>query len=291
MKPSPFTYHRPASRTEMLSLLQTLDNARLLAGGQSLMPMLNLRIASPDHLIDLNSVADLSDIDVADGHLRIGAMVRQRTLERSAVVGRHMPIFGEALRHIGFQQTRNRGTIGGSIAHMDPTAELPVVTLATDAMLVLESVRGQRAIAAESLSTGYLTTQIEPDEALVRIDVPVWTEHHGCAFEEVTRRGESFAIVSVAALVELNREGTVVRAAIAVGGLVGAPQRVKAGEAALIGHRPSEDALRAAAQAAVALAADSDIYAPADYKQHLAGVLSERALRRAITRAESKMHV
>lgn len=149
MKPSPFTYHRPASRTEMLSLLQTLDNARLLAGGQSLMPMLNLRIASPDHLIDLNSVADLSDIDVADGHLRIGAMVRQRTLERSAVVGRHMPIFGEALRHIGFQQTRNRGTIGGSIAHMDPTAELPVVTLATDAMLVLESVRGQRAIAAE----------------------------------------------------------------------------------------------------------------------------------------------
>lgn len=125
MKSSPFTYHRPASRAEMLSLLQTLDNARLLAGGQSLMPMLNLRIAAPDHLIDLNSVAGLGDIEVAEGHLRIGTMVRQRALERSDLVNQHMPIFGEALHHIGFQQTRNRGTVGGSIAHMDRPRSFP----------------------------------------------------------------------------------------------------------------------------------------------------------------------
>ncbi|WJR77914.1 xanthine dehydrogenase family protein subunit M [Bradyrhizobium sp. NP1] len=291
MKPAPFTYHRPTSRTELFDLLGSLDNARVLAGGQSLMPMLNLRIAAPDHLIDLNAVAGLDGIELSNGILRIGAMTRQRAVERSPVVARHLPLLGEAMRHVGFQQTRNRGTIGGTIAHMDPTAEIPVVALAADATLVIESARGERSIAFADLSTGYLTTQVEPDEALVRIDFPVWPERHGSAFEEVTRRGESFAIVSVAVLVALDSAGRVARAAIAVGGLVEAPLRAEAAETALIGHSPDAGAIAAAAAAAATLPAEGDIYAPEDYKQHLAGVLTERALQRALARAGDDRHV
>lgn len=285
MKPAPFTFHRPRTRDELFSLLDSLDNARVLAGGQSLMPMLNLRIAAPDHLIDLNSVAGLDGMEVSDGMLKIGAMTRQRVAERSVLVAKHLPILCETLGHVGYQQTRNRGTVGGSIAHMDPTAELPVIALATDATLTIASARGERNIPFSKLSTGYLTTQIEPDEALVRIEFPIWREPHGSAFAEVTRRGESFAIVSAAALVALDPTGNIVRIAIAVGGLGGAPLRVTGAETALLGRKPDDDAVRAGAAVAATLAADGDMYAPEDYKRHLAVVLTERTLRRAIARA------
>lgn len=290
MKPAPFTYHSPQSRVELLSLLAELDNARVLAGGQSLVPLLNLRLAAPDHLIDLNGVADLRDIELLDGRLCIGAMVRQREAERSAVVAQACPLLVEALQHVGFQQTRNRGTIGGSIAHMDPTAELAVVAQAADARLILQSRRGIRELSFDEFSAGYLATQIEPDEVLVRVDFECWPEGHGWAFDEVTRRGESFSMVSAASLIELDEAGAIRRVAIAVGGLGANPVRVPEAEALLQGNIWSDDICLATGAAAAALPAESDLYAPADYKQHLASVLAERTLRKAVSRVRKTSH-
>lgn len=291
MKPAPFIYHSPRSREELLSLLAELDNARVLAGGQSLVPLLNLRLAAPDHLIDLNGIADLSDIELLGDRLRIGAMVRQRTAERSPTVAKSCPILVEALEHVGFQQTRNRGTVGGSIAHMDPTAELAVVAQVTDARLIVQSQRGIRELSFDEFSAGYLATQIEPDEVLVRVDFKCWSSMHGWSFDEVTRRGESFSMISAASLIEIDRTGAVQQVAIAVGGLGATPVRVPDAEVMLKGNVWSDDLCLAAAATAAALPADGDLYAPADYKQHLASVLTERTLQKAASRARSASNV
>ena len=290
MKPAAFTYHAPTSKAEVLSLLASLEDARVLAGGQSLMPMMNLRLAAPSHLIDLNGVAELDGIQLRGDTLAVGAMTRQRTAERSPLVARACPLLCEALGHVGFQQTRNRGTIGGSIAHMDPTAELPVVASALDAVLVVESPAGERRVPFADLSTGYLATQLEPDEILVRVDFPVWPPAHGWGFAEVTRRGESFAVVTVAALVLLDAAGAFSRVALAVGGLSAAPIRLAEVEASLIGQRPDESASAQAAAAAGALEADDALFVPPDFKRHLARTLTRRALHSAVARAGSLSH-
>ena len=217
MKPAPFIYHAPRSRDALLALLATQTDTRLLAGGQSLVPLLNLRLAGPAHLIDLGGVPGLDGITRDSALLRVGAMTRQRTAERSAIVAEACPLLSDALLHVGYQQTRNRGTIGGSIAHMDPTAELPVVACATDAVLWLERVGGSRSLPFAQWSAGYLATVIAPDEVLTRIEIPCWPTGHGWSFQEVTRRGEGFAMVAVAALLACDAAGRVVRSAIAVG--------------------------------------------------------------------------
>jgi carbon-monoxide dehydrogenase medium subunit len=291
MKPAPFAYHAPRSRDALFALLAERGDARLLAGGQSLVPLLNLRLAGPANLIDLQSVPGLDGIEIDHGVLRIGAMTRQRIAEHSAVVAQICPLLSEALHNVGFQQTRNRGTIGGSIAHMDPTAELPVVASATGATLVLESQRGSRLMPFADWSAGYLATTIAPDEVLTRIDFPCWPAGHGWAFEEVTRRGEGFAMVAVAALAMCDSAGHVTQAAIAIGGLGAAPQLVAAAEAALVGNRPTVELIAAAGAASAELPADGDLYAPADYKRHLARVLTERTLRLALSRVRVVDHV
>jgi len=291
MKPAPFTYHAPQSRAALLALLAAHDDARLLAGGQSLVPLLNLRLAAPAHLIDLGGVPGLDGITRDGAILRVGAMTRQRTAERSAIVAEACPSLSEALLHVGVQQTRNRGTIGGSIAHMDPTAELPVVACATDAVLWLESLGGSRSLPFAQWSAGTLVTVIAPDEVLVRIDFPCWPAGHGWSFQEVTRRGESAAMVAVAALLTCDEAGRVVRSAIAVGGLAAAPQRVPAAEELLMGQHPDTGVIAAAGTAAAALPVEGDLYAPADYKQHLARVLTERTIRQALARARGAAHV
>jgi carbon-monoxide dehydrogenase medium subunit len=291
MKPAPFTYHTPKSQEALLTLLATHDDARLLAGGQSLVPLLNLRLAAPGHLIDLGGVPGLDGIIRDGAMLRVGAMTRQRTAERSAIVADSCPLLSEALLHVGFQQTRNRGTIGGSIAHMDPTAELPVVACAMDAILWLDSAGGGRSLPFAQWPAGYLATVIAPGEVLVRIDFPCWPDGHGWSFQEVTRRGEGYAIVAVAALVACNTAGRVVRSAIAVGGLAAAPQRVEAAEALLIGQHLDPGVIAAAGAAAATLPAEGDLYAPAGYKQHLARVLTERSLGQALARARGAAHV
>jgi carbon-monoxide dehydrogenase medium subunit len=285
MKAAPFAYHAPATKAEALDMLAGLDDARVLAGGQSLLPMMNLRLAGPTHLIDLNGVPELAGISRAGDALVIGTMTRQRAAERSALVHEACPLLAEAMEHVGFQQTRNRGTVGGSIAHMDPTAEIPVAASALDAMLTVESAAGARQFPIGELAEGYLMTQIAPDEMLTRVALRLWPKGHGHAFEEVTRRGESFCVVCVAALATLDASGAFSRLAIAIGGLAEAPVRLSGIEADLVGARADQDAFRAAGAAAGALAADEAPFAPPAYKRHLAGVLTERTLARAAGRA------
>jgi carbon-monoxide dehydrogenase medium subunit len=291
MKPAPFRYHAPRSRAELLTLLAELDDARLLAGGQSLVPLLNYRLASPANLIDLNTVPGLDAIEIDGGTVRIGAMVRQHSAQHAPVIKAKLPLLSEALGHVGHRQTRNRGTIGGSLAHLDPTAELPVVATAMDATLWLESTQGERSVPFAQWPAGYLATAIEPGEVLTRVDIASWPQGHGWGFAEITRRGEGFAMVLVAALILCDSGGTITRAAIAIGGIDAAPVRATAAETLLTGQAPDDALIAAAAASAASLPAEGDLYAPSDYKQHLAGVLTERTLRQAIQRAGNPRHV
>jgi carbon-monoxide dehydrogenase medium subunit len=286
MKPAPFRYYDPTTLSEAIALLSTLDNARLLAGGQSLGPMLNMRFATPDHVIDLNGVADLAYIRDAEDHLAIGSMTRQRDLEFSAVIKESCPLLQEALRFVGHRQTRNRGTIGGSLCHLDPAAELVCVCRALDAVVEARSPRGARLIAFADFPAGYMSPALEPDEILCEIRVPK-TVGLGTAFVEFARRHGDFAIVSAAAIVALDDAGAIAGCALALGGLDVAPVRAEEAEAALAGERPNEAAFARAGSICRSLEALEDAYAPRAYRQRLAGVLAQRALTQACAKASA----
>lgn len=281
MKPPPFTYHDPESVEEAVDLLGRLGNAVPLAGGQSLMPMLNFRVVMPDHLIDLNRIATLGGIAIADGVGRFGTMTRQRDLEFSAEAARHFPIMQEALSHVGHRQTRNRGTFGGSLCHLDPSAELVNMVALHDGMLEVASRGGRRRIAMRDWIRGSMTSALEPGEMLVGIELRTWLAGHGYAFEEFARRRGDFAIAAVGCLLMLGAGGAIERAALCVSGLGPAPVRVVQAEHLLVGERPSHQVLRAAAAEAESLDAMSDPYVTAVYRKHLARVLTYRALERA----------
>ena len=284
MKPPPFTYHAPATIAEAVELLGSLENAKLLAGGQSLMPMLNMRYAQPDHVIDLNRVEGLSTIrDTGDG-LEIGAMTRQRDIEFSDDVKRLCPLLAEAMPNVGHRQTRNRGTFGGSLSHLDASAEIPSVCAALDAVLRVQGPGGEREIAFADFPAGYLTTSMALDEVLLSIKLPSWTAGHGFAFEEFARRHGDFAIVSAAALLEAGSDGRITRASLTLGGMGPAPLRVGEAEAALVGAPGGEEAFSTAAEICRGIDAVEDIHAPAHYRQHLAAVLAGRALAKAFSR-------
>jgi carbon-monoxide dehydrogenase medium subunit len=285
MKPPPFAYHDPSTIEEAADLIVRLDNAMPLAGGQSLMPMLNFRVVAPDHLIDLNRVAGLSYIDVKNGTGRFGAMTRQRDIEFSADVAKAFPVLHEALRHVGHRQTRNRGTIGGSLCHLDPSAELVNMAALHDGVLEAASRGNRREIKIEDWVRGIMTNALEPGELLIGIALKAWPDGHGYAFEEFARRHGDFAITSVSCLLTLERNGTIARAALCVSGLGPAPVRVAKAERLLVGARAGHESFRAAAVAAEALDAMSDAYVTAAYRKHLARVLTYRALERAVARA------
>ena len=286
MKPPRFVYHDPTSVAEAVDLLNRLDNALLLAGGQSLMPMLNFRVAAPDHLIDLNNIAALSYIDVRDkGRSRFGAMTRQRDLELSADVARTFPILQEALCHIGHRQTRNRGTFGGSLCHLDPSAELVNMTVLHDGLLQTANRSASRTIAASQWVQGVMTSALEPGELLTGIELTAWPTGHGFAFEEFARRHGDFALAMVGCLIVMGAAGTIERAALCVSGLGPGPVRLAAAERLLVGQKPSHQAFRAAAVEAEALDAIDDAYVKATYRKHLARVLTYRALQRAVAGA------
>jgi carbon-monoxide dehydrogenase medium subunit len=288
MKPPPFVYHDPSTVAEAADLIGRLDNALALAGGQSLMPMLNFRVVAPDHLIDLNGIEALSYIRIADGVGRFGAMTRQRDLEFSADVGRVFPIVHEALRHVGHRQTRNRGTFGGSLCHLDPTAELLNMTALHDGVLEATSRNGIRAIKVADWATAAMTNALAPGELLTGIMLSAWPAGHGYAFEEFARRHGDFAIAAVGCLVTLAPGGAIDKAALCISGLSEAPVRLAAAERALAGQKPSHEAFRAAAVEAESLDAMSDIYVGAKYRKHLARVLTYRALERAVGRITQK---
>lgn len=288
MKPPPFSYHDPRTVAEVVSLLARLENAKLLAGGQSLMPMLNLRYVQPDHIVDLNRVEGLSYIlETAQG-MEVGAMTRQRDLEFSPLVERRFPLIHEAVRSIGHRQIRNRGTIGGSLCHLDPAAELVSCAMALDAVVVVEGAGGRRESAFSAFPLAYLTPAIEPGEVLTAVRFPAWPEGHGYAFEEFARRHGDFAIVSAAVLLTADAKGRITRAAVTLGGMGIAPVRAHALESDLTGAAPDGDHLRRACEGCRGIEALDDIHAPASYRQHLATVVSRRAIERAYARARQR---
>jgi carbon-monoxide dehydrogenase medium subunit len=284
MKPAPFTYHDPTSADEVVALLGRHEDAKLLAGGQSLMPMLNMRFVVPDHVIDLNGVAGLAGVRDAGDALELGAMTRQRDLMADAAIAAKAPIVPEALDWVGHFQTRNRGTIGGSLCHLDPAAELPCLMAAYDAVLKVQGPDGVREVPFAEWPLAYMMPSLGPDEVLTGIRVPHWPDSHGHGFVEFARRHGDFAIVSVAALLTVEG-GKIARAAIAIGGADVRPIRLEAAEAALVGAAPSPDAFRAAGETARGIEAMSDAYVTSAYRQRLAATLVERALIRAAERA------
>jgi carbon-monoxide dehydrogenase medium subunit len=286
MKPPPFQYHDPKTLAEAVGLLGSLDNAKLLAGGQSLMPMLNMRFVLPDHVIDLNLVEGMSGIKESAGALEIGAMTRQRDLEFSDLVKAKCPLLHQAIMHIGHRQTRNRGTIGGSLCHLDPAAELVSVAAAHDATVVVAGPNGTREIAFADFPAGYLTPAIELNEIVTTIRIPLWPAGHKAAFVEFARRHGDFAIVSAAALLQVDN-GKIARASLTVGGVAVAPVRAAEVEMAITGQAPTSDLFAKACESCRSIDAMADIHASADYRRHLAAVLSRRALEKAAGLADN----
>ena len=280
MKLVAFAYHAPGTLAEAIGLLAALPNTRVLAGGQSLVPMLNFRIATPDHLIDLNNVAGLRDITLRDNLLCIGAMATQRTLERSDLVRERCPLLTLAIRHVGHQQTRNRGTLGGSLCHLDPAAELPVAASVLDPMLVVAGPGGERRLRFSAFPAGYLSNALQPDEILVGAEFPTLPDGGRVAFVEVARRPADFAIVAAAVQLVVRPDGTMVDVRIAIGGLAAAPVRLTEAEQALDGVPLDAAAIAQVRALAAARPADGDALNPAEYRQHLAGILTGRALAR-----------
>jgi aerobic carbon-monoxide dehydrogenase medium subunit len=284
MKPPPFRYHDPTTVSETVGLLASLENAKLLAGGQSLMPMLNFRFVLPDHIIDLNRVDGLSYIRDAQGVLEIGAMTRQRDLEFSEAVRARWPIVHEALLQVGHRQTRNRGTIGGSLCHLDPAAELVSLAMGYDATVMVAGPDGEREVPFAEFPVAYMTPAIEANELVVGVRFPQWAPKHGYAFVEFSRRHGDFAITSAAVLLEGDASGKITRASVTIGGMGTVPKRALELEQALVGQVPAGTLFREACESCRKLEAIDDVHAPASYRQHLAAVLSRRALEKAHAR-------
>jgi len=284
MKPAPFRYHDPATLDDVVGLLGTLEDAKLLAGGQSLVPMLNFRFAQPDHLIDLNGVSELFGVDDDGTCLRVGAMTRQSTLLDSQEVKQSLPVMAEALEWVGHFQTRSRGTIGGSLCNLDPAAELPVVALLYDAELGVRGADGSRQVPMSEWPLTFMMPSLAPEEVLSSIAFEYWQGAHGYAFTEFARRHGDFAIVAVGCLLAVG-EGNITRAAIAVGGARETPYRLTQCEEALVGQPASSERFKAAAAIARQQEAMSDAYVSSAYRQRLVGVLTERALATAASRA------
>src|SRR4051812_45595090 len=244
MKPPPFAYHDPSTIDEAVDLIGRLDNAIPLAGGQSLMPMLNFRVVAPDHLIDLNRIKALSFIRIENGTGRFGPMTRQRELEFSSDVKAVFPIISEAIGDVGHRQTRNRGTLGGSLCHLDPSAELVSVATALDATVTVHGPNGTREIPFSAFPVAYMTPAIELNEIVTAARFPLWTRPHGYGLVEFARRHGDFAIVSAAVLIPEDGAGKITRASVTLGGMGAAPVRASEVEKALIGNRPDDKLLR-----------------------------------------------
>ena len=289
MKPAPFEYHAPDSLDEALSLLQSHgSDAKILAGGQSLVPAMNFRVVQPAVLIDLNRVPMLGYIREDGDHIRIGAMTRERQLEFDASIAQRTPLLHEAAPHIAHPQIRNRGTIGGSIVNADPAAELPVLMLASQARLKARNVSGERWIDAKDFFIGFFSTALEADEILVEIEIPFSAARTGWSFLEVAPRAGDYAMMGVAAMLTLDEEGKCKEARLVY--LNAGEGPLEAREAA--GHLQGESITEERIDAAAATASETEItpfgniHASVEYQRHLAKVLTRQALTIAAQRAE-----
>ncbi|HEX6289324.1 MAG TPA: xanthine dehydrogenase family protein subunit M [Herpetosiphonaceae bacterium] len=288
MKPAPFEYHAPTTRDEALALLAEGGfDAKVLAGGQSLVPAMNFRLARPALLIDVNRIDDLSGIRPADdGGVSIGALTRQRAVERSPLIAERLPLLAEAMPHIAHPQIRSRGTIGGSLAHADPAAELPALSLALDARLRLQSQQAERWLPAAEFFLGILTTALEPEELLVEIAIPALPPRTGTAFDEVARRHGDYAMAGAAAVVTLAEDGTIAESRLVLLAVGDIPVPIRSVTQALRGAQPTEDAIRAAVESIDAeIDPPTDLHATAAYRRYLVKNLARSTLLRAVERA------
>lgn len=279
MKPAPFVYHAPATVEEAVSLLaENEGEARPLAGGQSLIPLMNLRLARPSALVDLNGIAELESVS-CNGTATIGALTRHARVCADPEIGAAVPMLQAATRHVGHRAIRERGTLGGSIAHADPSAEAPLVAVALGADLVAASVRGRRSISAAEFFQGPFMTALDDDEILVEAVFPAVASQHGQGFRQVARKHGDFALASVAAVVEVvgDAYGDV---RIAVGGVEDRPRRIEEAESALRGVAVGDEQARRRAADIVgsSVSATADAHATAEYRQSVAGALTARAL-------------
>jgi CO/xanthine dehydrogenase FAD-binding subunit len=291
MKPAPFEYFAPTHVGEALDLLADYgDEAKILAGGQSLMPLMNMRLARPRVVIDINRLAELVYVSpCADGTFAIGALTRQRAVERSSLLQAHYPLLVATMPCIGHVQIRNRGTIGGSIAHADPAAELPALSLALEAEFVVQSAIRQRVIAAAEFFRTYLTTALEPVEMLTEVRFPAWKRQWQWGFQEVCRRDGDFALVGTVALLQMDDDAVCREARLTMFGVGGTPLRLQRVEKMLVGRSIDDGVLKDVARAvAETLEPDSDIHASAEYRREVGGVVARRALEAAVGTANGR---
>jgi len=281
MKPAAFKYHDPKTLDDLTGLLKNKEDVKILAGGQSLVPMLNMRFVMPDHLIDINGIDELNFIKQEKGTLSIGAMTRQVQLAHSSEITKTCPILQEALSYVGHFQTQNRGTLGGSLCHLDPSAEMPAIACLLGAELTVKSDKAERKIAFDDWALAYMTPNLEPEEVLVSVDLPVWQEKHGHAFVEFARRHGDFAIVGVGALLVVDKKQNISKVALCVAGADVRPQRLHDLEKSLIGQPATDETFLQAGAQARNIEAFSDAYVSKAYRQRLSGVLVERALKQA----------
>jgi CO/xanthine dehydrogenase FAD-binding subunit len=287
MKPPSFDYVLADTVEDALSALASLGpDAKILAGGQSLVPMLNFRLLRPTTLVDINRIAGLSFVSDEAQAVRIGALTRHHQLETSPVIAAHLPVIAEAMKHVAHLAIRNRGTIGGSLSHADPAAELPMMAVLLDAKLTIASAAGKRTVPAREFFVDALTTDLRDGELLTEIEIPKLVPQSGWGFEEVSRRGGDFALAAAAAILTL-RAGTIAEARIAVMGVGKTPLRMSEAEAMLAGQTVSPDLLDKAAEAVrAAVEPETDLHASADYRRHLIGVLTQRTLADAWRRVD-----
>ena len=290
MKPAPFEYHAPGSAAEAVEMLgQFAGESKPLAGGQSLIPMLALRLTRFEHLVDLNRAADLQGITRSNGDVRIGAMTRQAAVEHDAGVATDVPLLALATPLIGHFQIRNRGTVGGSLAHADPASEYPAVALAVGARFEIGAPGGNRMVAADDFFTSTWTTCMDAEELLVAVHFPVWGGRSGFAVEEVARRHGDFALVGAAVGIELGADGTVARAGIGLFGVGSTPVRAASAEAALVGAGAESLQDAAVTEIATAAAAEldppDDVHASGRYRSQVSATLISRAITKALQEA------
>jgi len=291
MKAAPFDYVRASDIDEVCRLLHDADGeAQIIAGGQSLVPLMAARMARPALLIDINRITALSGIVVEDGHLRIGACTRQRAVEQSAEAANACPLLTKAIGQIGHIQTRNRGTVGGSLCQADPASEIPLVAVTLGATLTVQGPSGERSLPAREFFYATMTTAMASDDCLTAVTFPVWQDRRvGSSFHEVSVRRGDFALVSAAAQLALDDDGVCRRAVLGLGAVAPCPIFLESASKALIGHTPTDDDIdRIAAMAVAQIEPDSDVHASADYRRRVAPKLLRRALNDALVEARSK---
>jgi aerobic carbon-monoxide dehydrogenase medium subunit len=290
LKPAPFDYFAPESVEEVASLLSEHgDEAKILAGGQSLIPLLALRLASPTVIVDINRVNSLDYLRDGDGVLHVGALARHRAVERLEGLAERCPMLADAVGVVGHVAIRNRGTVVGSIAHADPAAEWPALALALDAEVDVVGSGGNRTIPADSLFTTYFTTTLEPEELVTEVRFSIPPGAVGSSFVELARRHGDFAVAGVGALIDLSEAGTIQDARVVLIGVADTPLRIREAEQVLDDHEPVAASFQEAAEAVQRLIEPAgDIHGSADYRRAIAGVLTRRALAKATARAKGE---